>query len=99
MKRISLLSALCGCAFFAAALERSEGTETNRPASVAVVNGDLNGDWYVDLSDAVYLLSHLFGGSPAPVPIDCGTDVPLRQNGDANGDGTRDVSDAVFLLA
>lgn len=32
-------------------------------------NGDLNGDGERDLSDAVYLLDHLFQGGPAPVAL------------------------------
>ena len=31
-------------------------------------NGDVNGDLGLDLSDAIYLLSHLFQGGPAPLP-------------------------------
>jgi hypothetical protein len=31
-------------------------------------NGDHNGDEALDLSDAVYLLAHLFQGGPAPLP-------------------------------
>ena len=31
-------------------------------------NGDVNGDNGLDLSDAIYLLSHLFQGGPAPLP-------------------------------
>jgi hypothetical protein len=47
-------------------------------------NGDLNGDDSVDISDAVFLLGHLFLGGPPPVPIvkgGCGRFVD-------NGDGT-----------
>jgi hypothetical protein len=31
--------------------------------------GDVNGDTALDLGDAIYILSHLFSGGPAPVPI------------------------------
>src|ERR1041384_2001923 len=34
-------------------------------------NGDVNGDGKLDLTDAIYLLSHLFQGGPAPVAIEC----------------------------
>jgi hypothetical protein len=34
-------------------------------------NGDVNGDGAIDLSDAVYTLSWLFTGGPAPVAIEC----------------------------
>lgn len=34
-------------------------------------NGDVNADGNLDISDAVYLLSHLFLGGPEPVPFPC----------------------------
>lgn len=33
----------------------------------STVSGDVNGDGQLDISDAVYTLSHLFNGGPAPV--------------------------------
>lgn len=65
----------------------------------AVDNGDTNGDLDRDLSDAIYLLSHLFLGGPEPAPLaSCdGLPQPLK-NGDANGDGVLDVSDPIGLL-
>jgi hypothetical protein len=65
----------------------------------ALQNGDTNGDWEMDLSDAVYLLSFLYLGGPGPLPFECGTETPMRRNGDANGDRELDISDAVSLLA
>ena len=32
-----------------------------------LLNGDVNGDQVLDMSDAVYLLIHLFNGGPDPV--------------------------------
>jgi hypothetical protein len=65
----------------------------------AVENGDTNGDLDRDLSDGIYLLSHLFLGSPAPVPLVlCASDLRGVENGDVNGDGTLDLSDAVYLF-
>ncbi|HUE96828.1 MAG TPA: hypothetical protein VMN39_09215 [Longimicrobiaceae bacterium] len=65
----------------------------------ALENGDVNGDWDRDLADPVYLLSHLYLGGPAPVPLafcaDGGTAV---ENGDGNGDRALDLSDAVYIL-
>ncbi len=34
-------------------------------------NGDVNGDGSIDISDAVYLISSLFLGGPAPEAIEC----------------------------
>src|SRR5207249_1199038 len=69
------------------------------PGFPALENGDTNGDWGIDLSDAVYLLSFLYLGGPGPVPFECGTETPMGRNGDANGDRELDISDAVSILA
>jgi len=53
------------------------------------VEGDANGDWLVNVADAVYLINFVFKEGPAPVPID---------SGDANCDGNTDVGDAVYLI-
>ena len=34
-------------------------------------NGDVNGDARLDMSDAVYLLLHIFRDGPEPVPFVC----------------------------
>jgi hypothetical protein len=71
-------------------------------AFTAVQNGDVNGDWGLDLSDPVYLLSHLFLGGPAPAPALaalCPEGAPALANGDANGDGAIDISDGIRMLA
>ena len=70
-------------------------------------NGDVNGDNALDLSDAIFLLTHLFQGGPAPVPcpgggggaIAGGQGGATLGNGDVNGDNALDLSDAIFLLA
>ena len=64
----------------------------------ALTNGDVNGDWELDVSDPVALLGHLFLGGPSPTPVLCGVEVAESQNGDANGDGALDLSDVVHLL-
>jgi hypothetical protein len=66
--------------------------------TVAIENGDANGDWALDVSDGISIFHHLFLGGPAPVPIACGRDVPDKQNCDVNGDGALDISDGVSLL-
>jgi hypothetical protein len=52
--------------------------------------GDANGDYTLDISDVVFLISHIFSGGAAPNPV-C--------KGDANGDGSIDISDAVYLIS
>jgi hypothetical protein len=68
-------------------------------AFYALENSDANGDWTMDMSDAVYLLSHLFLGGPEPVPVACGPDPAAIANGDANGDRSVDLSDGIYLLS
>lgn len=41
-----------------------------------ISNGDVNGDGQLGLSDAIYLLQHLFQGGPEPVLIECGEPPP-----------------------
>lgn len=55
----------------------------------AIVCGDANGDWQVNVGDAVYVISYVFKGGPAPDPV-CA--------GDANGDSSTNVADAVYLI-
>ena len=66
-------------------------------------NGDDNADDGIDLSDAIYLLAHLFQGGPSPLAF-CFTAGPKEAdcadiNGDVNADGSLDLSDAVYSLA
>ena len=65
---------------------------------LASANGDCNGDGERDIGDAVYLLSWLLQGGPAPLPL-LKCDPPLELNGDCNGDEARDIGDAVYLLS
>ncbi|MEE9441438.1 MAG: FG-GAP-like repeat-containing protein, partial [candidate division Zixibacteria bacterium] len=51
--------------------------------------GDANGDGDVNVGDAVYIISHVFKGGPAPEPI---------ESGDANCDGNSNIGDAVYLI-
>jgi aminopeptidase N len=52
--------------------------------------GDANADNHIDITDAVYLVTYIFGGGPAPTPT-------IR--GDANCDYSIDIADAVFLVS
>jgi hypothetical protein len=54
------------------------------------VCGDADASGGIDISDAVYLISYIFAGGPAPVPL---------LAGDANCDSSVDISDAVYLIA
>jgi hypothetical protein len=51
--------------------------------------GDANGDAAVDIADAVFLISYIFKGGPAPSPLAAG---------DANCDVMVDTADAVYLI-
>ncbi|MEM7165659.1 MAG: plastocyanin/azurin family copper-binding protein [Planctomycetota bacterium] len=53
------------------------------------IRGDTNRDGTVNIADPVALLTHLFGGAPAP---DCG------DAADSNDDGGLDIADAVATL-
>ncbi|MHC4214963.1 MAG: dockerin type I repeat-containing protein, partial [Planctomycetota bacterium] len=54
------------------------------------VCGDANGDFMVNVGDAVFLIAYIFSGGDPPDPV-CA--------GDANGDGSTNVGDAVYLIA
>jgi photosystem II stability/assembly factor-like uncharacterized protein len=56
--------------------------------------GDANSDGAIDISDAVFLISHIFTGGAAPQ--DCNY---AKGKGDANGDTAVDISDAVYLIS
>ena len=51
--------------------------------------GDCNADGTANITDAVYLITYIFGGGPPPNPL---------ASGDANCDGTVNVTDAVYLI-
>lgn len=51
--------------------------------------GDADSDCFVNVSDAVYLIAHIFCGDPAPNPLDAG---------DADCNGFINITDAVYLI-
>ncbi|MGQ9589315.1 MAG: dockerin type I repeat-containing protein [Planctomycetota bacterium] len=53
------------------------------------IRGDANKDDGVDISDAVYLIGHIFLGGPVP---------PCKDAADVNNDTRLDISDSIFLL-
>lgn len=62
----------------------------NEPPPPPYTKGDADGSGIVTISDAVYLISHVFSGGPAPDPV---------ASGDANCNGAVNISDAVYLIA
>lgn len=58
--------------------------------SYAGVCGDVNADRTTSVSDAIFLINHLFKGGPAPNPM---------ASGDVNNDGKVNVGDVVYLIS
>lgn len=54
------------------------------------VAGDVDGSSDINISDAVFLISYIFGGGLPPVPL---------ERGDVNCSGGVNISDAVFLIS
>jgi formylglycine-generating enzyme required for sulfatase activity len=50
----------------------ADGAEQGQGGVTVSGNGDVNGDNGLDLSDAIYLLTHLFQGGPAPLACPSG---------------------------
>jgi hypothetical protein len=57
----------------------------------AVICGDVNNDGIVNIGDVVYMVSYLYKGGPAPIPMPC--------VGDVNNDDIVNVGDVVYLVA
>ncbi len=53
------------------------------------VPGDADGSGYVDIDDVVFIINYIFGGGPAPDPL---------QAGDADGSGTIDIDDVTYII-
>jgi hypothetical protein len=51
--------------------------------------GDANGDDFINIGDAIFLVKHVFASGPAPEP---------EFRGDANLDGEVNIGDAVYLI-
>lgn len=51
--------------------------------------GDANGDGLVNITDAVFLITYIFNGGPAPDPL---------ESGDCDCDELVNISDAVYLI-
>ncbi|MGB7060783.1 MAG: hypothetical protein WBF13_00335 [Candidatus Zixiibacteriota bacterium] len=57
----------------------------------SVICGDVNNDGIVNVGDIVYLVSYLYRGGPAPIPMEC--------VGDVNNDDVVNVGDVVYLVS
>ncbi|MFH1701074.1 MAG: trypsin-like peptidase domain-containing protein [Candidatus Zixiibacteriota bacterium] len=58
-------------------------------AEFPYICGDANGDEFVNLGDAVFMITYIFKSGTKPDPI---------ESGDANCDGNSDVGDAVYVI-
>lgn len=54
------------------------------------IAGDVDGNGFVNISDAVFLITYIFGGGPAPAN---------RAAADADCSGIITISDAVYLIS
>jgi len=57
--------------------------------TIEMRSGDTNGSGNIDIDDVVYLVTYIFGGGPAPVPIEAG-DCDCSEN--------IDIDDVVYLV-
>ncbi|MFH1701181.1 MAG: M28 family peptidase [Candidatus Zixiibacteriota bacterium] len=72
-----------------AELKNAYGEVTLSGSENQFILGDANGDWVINIGDAVYLINNIFKGGPSPEP---------RESGDANCDGAVNVGDAVYII-
>ncbi|MEK6843966.1 MAG: hypothetical protein AABX83_00920 [Nanoarchaeota archaeon] len=90
MKRGSLFLGICSLLFlFSSSFVLAEETSPQEPSLCRV--GDFNGDYELDISDAIGLLNYLFNQG---VPPSCD-----EESVDYDGDGIVDISDAIGLLS
>ncbi len=82
--------------FFVPDFQGNPNTSATSPDAPAVCfdlilppKGDADGNLFISVSDAVYLLYYIFAGGPAPAPLEVG---------DVNCDGIVSISDVVYLI-
>ncbi len=66
-----------------------EATLPAKPVIRYIICGDANGEFALNIGDAVALITYIFKGGPAPDPL-C--------MGDANEDGAVNIADAVYMI-
>jgi hypothetical protein len=72
MRRTIVVLAVFGAGLLAGmAWKWGPGIARGDGGAVATMNGDVDGSGGLDLTDAIYLLRHLFLGGPTPVDFDC----------------------------
>lgn len=70
--------------------DTADADQDGIPDSCDYIRGDANNDWQINVGDAVFLITHVFKGGPAPI---------TELAGDANCDTQVNVGDAVFLIS
>lgn len=56
---------------------------------MAMQSGDLDGSGEIDIDDVVFLVNYIFGGGPAPIPLEAG---------DCDCSDNVDIDDVVYLI-
>jgi len=57
---------------------------------ISFICGDADGSSEIDIDDVVYAIDYIFGGGPAPIPLDAA---------DVDCSGNVDIDDVVYLIA
>jgi len=96
MRKVLVLFAALGLVGFVGV-----GVVTGGPgdgsAVMTTLNGDVNGDQRIDVSDPIHLMNFLFMGGPSPAPLACEPFAAV-QNGDIDGSGAYEITDPIRLL-
>jgi hypothetical protein len=67
MRKLLVFALFLNAALLAVRAFQEYPANAEDSAPVATTNGDVNGDRKLDVSDPIYLLTHIFNGGPAPV--------------------------------
>ena len=98
MKKFLIVGLFCGAFLAVWFAGESPVAKSGRGQGGGVVivsgNGDVNGDNGLDLSDAIYLLGHLFQGGPPPEPCPLVAETACSDGLDDDEDGDTDCDDS-----